>query len=693
MSSPWWTRDDFLAQPARMIPDDVPGTVVPELVDSVPAPLLRRLRERIESFTPEWTHLRPEDAGVALVKLFGTQIQPLLERLNQMPDKALIEFLRAAGIEALPGTAARALLEFEVSDGATQSVVVPVGFQVGAPPADDSDGIVVFETERTLYAAPGKVSAVFVQEGASVLQIDEFEGDQSFAPFGDRPIAGRAMLIGIQANASPGPFLSLGCGVAVPPGAPPPAAAGGLFPMPLANPPLLRWEVLDGASFEPAEVVVDESFNLQRSGVVELRVPRRWRAGRPLGVEKEEELYWLRILVVHGSFEEAPKLEFVRANVVRAVAAETIRNEVLEHVPGSDDRLRLARTPVLPGSLVLTVFEGPPSGDIFEFDESPGADAGVPTGPSGGTSWSEVADLSMSGPNDRVFELDQTTGEVRFGDGVHGRAVPSGFRHVQATSYRVGGGTRGAVDAETISTLIRSVPFIIGVSNPLPASGGSDGETDTATIVRGPQEIRARGRAVTEADYELMALRAPGADVARAHAVSGLHPSYAGTAIPGVVGVFVVPRYRDQGPPTPTEEDLRSVAEFLSGNVAAAGVEVVAAAPRYHRVRAEVAIVIADPSADVGATVRQVLDELDAYFDPLTGGDREDGWPFGGAVRFMPLLRRILARVEAVSAVPRLNLVVDGVRAPACTDPEISEHGLLWPESHEVIPEAEEGSS
>ncbi|MCP4898071.1 MAG: putative baseplate assembly protein [bacterium] len=693
MSSPWWTRDDFLAHGSQMVPDSVPGTVLPELVDPVAAPLLRQLRERVESFTPEWTHLRPEDAGVALVKLFGTQLQPLLERLNRLPEKALVEFLRAAGIEALPGTAARALLEFEVSDGATQSVAIPNGFQVGAPPADDSDGIVVFETERTLYAAPGKVSAVFVQEGNGVLQIDEFEGGRPFAPFGDRPIAGRAMLVGIQANSAPGPFLALGCGVAVPPGSPPPAAAGGLFPMPVANPPLLRWEVLDGASFEPAEVVADESFNLQRSGVVELRVPRRWRAGRPLGVETEEELFWLRIRIVHGSFEEVPKLEFVRANVVRAVAAETIRNEVLEHIPGSDDSLRLARTPVLPGSLVLTVFEGPPSGDIFDFDESLGLDDVPQTSSARGTTWSEVADLSIWGPNDRVFELDQTTGEVRFGDGVHGRALPPGFRHVQAPSYRVGGGARGAVDAETISTLIRSVPFVVGVSNPLPASGGSDGESDTAAVVRGPQEIRARGRAVTEVDYELMALRAPGADVARAHAVSGLHPSFEGTAIPGVVGVFVVPKYRDQGPPTPTEEDLRSVAEYLSSNVAAAGVEVVAAAPRYHRVRAEVAIVIADPNADVGATVRQVLDELDTYFDPLTGGDHEDGWPFGGAVRFMPLLRRILAHVEAVSAVPRLNLVVDGVRAPACSDPEISEHGLLWPESHEVIPEAEEATS
>ena len=108
------------------------------------------------------------------------------------------------------------------------------------------------------------------------------------------------------------------------------------------------------------------------------------------------------------------------------------------------------------------------------------------------------------------------------------------------------------------------------------------------------------------------------------------------------------------------------------------------------KLRAELRVVLADPSADVGQALRRVLDELDAYFHPLTGGEDGRGWPFGGAVRHVPLLRRILSRVPEVAAIPGLGLGIDGVRHPTCTDVAISAHGLLWPDGHEVVPEAAE---
>src|SRR6185436_20198818 len=92
------------------------------------------VRARIRSFTPEWTNSRPTDAGIALTQLFGEQMEPVLERLNQLPDKTFVEFLNLAGISPLPASPAAALLEFEVSDTAPQSVFISKGFQVGAQP-------------------------------------------------------------------------------------------------------------------------------------------------------------------------------------------------------------------------------------------------------------------------------------------------------------------------------------------------------------------------------------------------------------------------------------------------------------------------------------------------------------------------------------------------------------------------------
>src|SRR5262249_53270748 len=148
-------------------------------------------------------------------------------------------------------------------------------------------------------------------------------------------------------------------------------------------------------------------------------------------------LRWLRLRIVHGQFAESPKLSFVKINVARAIAARTIRDEVLEPVPNSRGRQwRLSQTPILPDSLILEVDEG----DIA-------------------TQWGEVSALAALGAEDKVYALDPGSGELTFGDGVHGAAVPSGFRNVRAVRYRVGGGKAGAVDADAVSTLLSSTPF------------------------------------------------------------------------------------------------------------------------------------------------------------------------------------------------------------------------------------------
>lgn len=52
--------------------------------------------------------------------------------------------------------------------------------------------------------------------------------------------------------------------------------------------------------------------------------------------------------------------------------------------------------------------------------------------------WTEVESFLASGPDDRHFVLDHETGEVRFGDGEHGRRPPAGSS-VEATYRRAAG--------------------------------------------------------------------------------------------------------------------------------------------------------------------------------------------------------------------------------------------------------------
>jgi alpha-L-arabinofuranosidase len=44
----------------------------------------------------------------------------------------------------------------------------------------------------------------------------------------------------------------------------------------------------------------------------------------------------------------------------------------------------------------------------------------------GGTAWQPVGELSTAGPSDKVYSIDDSTGEITFGDGHHGAIPPSG---------------------------------------------------------------------------------------------------------------------------------------------------------------------------------------------------------------------------------------------------------------------------
>jgi hypothetical protein len=628
-------------------------------------------------------------------------MEPVLQRLNLLPGKSLIEFLNITGAKHLPATPAESLLEFTISDGAQESVLIPRGFQVSAPPASGEGDPVIFETEFDLYGAPSKIEKLYVREGGSFLELDTKSADP-FRPFGDNPIPGRALFIGLSGGAAPTRFISLGIGIAAVAGTPPPVSSGGIEPITGAFAPLVTWEVLDGTSYQLAEVVRDETGGFFRSGIIELSLPRRWRPGRPEGLEDKEDqqLRWLRLRIVYGQYDKSPQFSFVKLNMTRAVAARTIRDEILEPVPDSQGRqLRLSQIPVISGSLVLEVDDGgfasplelERAGTATQLAIVSAQNGAVDEEPSEfGRRWREVDDLLESHSEDEVYVLDSETGIVAFGDGINGKALPIGFRNVRAARYRVGGGAAGAVGSDEIATMLSSVAFASAVTNPLKASGGTDRESQQDAIRRGPQEFRARGRAVTVADYALMASRAPGAQVVRAYAVSGFHPSLPGKAIPGVVGVFVVPPDRNEGPPTPDENALRAVAKNLNEELAPIGVEVVVAAPRYHRIRAIAGIVI-DPIADASETIRRLLNEINTYLHPLTGGEDAQGWPFGGTLQYAVLVRRLLARTRGLLAVSTLNFVVDGLRVLGCTDVKPSAYGLFWPEGHEVIVREPEG--
>ncbi len=628
----------------------------PEAYALRPDDISKAVASRRSAFTPSWSSTRQDDPGLVFIKLFGYLAGEVADRVRAMPEKALVEHLRIAGIDPLPATPAQAMVIFEVAATAPEPVLVPAGFQLGARPTGGGE-LVVFETDRALLGVPGKIAEAGAVRGSGMNDLKALNDSATpFQPFGARPRVGDALLLGLEGPVAPGAGLALGIGVTQPPGSPAPQSEGAVYPVPTGPRAVLSWEVLDGSRWVPVQPIRDETSQLERSGVIELKLPERFRPGRPPEARQGALRYWLRVRIVSSAFSGPPSLDFVRLNAVMAHAGRTVRDEVLEQVPGSDGRrLRLSQKPVLPGTLELEVDEG-----------------------GGFQPWKEVEDLHSASSDDAVYKLERESGEVVFGDGINGRQLPPGFRNVRALSYRWGGGSAGAVKAEAIQTLLGSVSSVTGVTNPRPAAGGDDSEALKATVRRGPELIRARARTILPADYELLALRAPGARVRRVHVMPGRHPGMPSALVAGVVGLLVVPPEEEKrsGPPMPDEQTLRNVARHVSAELAPAGVEIVAAAPVYHSVRIEAQVRIRS-ELDQGKVVSDLLEAVRRYLHPLTGGEDNSGWPFGGTLRYDALLR-LLVKSGDVLAVPRLAVIVDGRRVPPCKDREIGEHDLLW---------------
>jgi hypothetical protein len=117
--------------------------------------------------------------------------------------------------------------------------------------------------------------------------------------------------------------------------------------------------------------------------------------------------------------------------------------------------------------------------------------------------WTELENLAEATSTDRVFITSQDdSGDttVTFGNGVHGRRLPTGTANVKAT-YRFGMGSAGNVAAGQISQLATQPLGAQGVINPLPATGGADADPIDRSRANAPMAVMALDRLVSVQDY------------------------------------------------------------------------------------------------------------------------------------------------------------------------------------------------
>jgi len=129
--------------------------------------------------------------------------------------------------------------------------------------------------------------------------------------------------------------------------------------------------------------------------------------------------------------------------------------------------------------------------------------------------WNQVGSLLGSRETSRHFVVDvdhRGRAILRFGDGEYGRALVDATRF--AMTYRIGNGPAGNIGAHAIRHVVLPGdpvnPAIIGVYNPLPATGGIEPQSIEEVRQFAPAAFRTQRRAVTAEDYRELAMTIPG---------------------------------------------------------------------------------------------------------------------------------------------------------------------------------------
>lgn len=179
---------------------------------------------------------------------------------------------------------------------------------------------------------------------------------------------------------------------------------------------------------------------------------------------------------------------------------------------------------------------------------------------------------------DYALEIDEDDrATLCFGDGRLLGAIPPAGSAIRAT-YRVGGGASGNVAAHSIQTIAAAPQLaLLGarVTNPAPATGGSERESIEHAVAQAPGVFRSLRRAVTADDYRALALNFNGVGKVRAEAggwnvVTLFVAPAGGGQVSDVLAANLLAYFEDKRPITTTIEiaDVDYVPIYVSAQLA-----------------------------------------------------------------------------------------------------------------------------
>ena len=318
------------------------------------------------------------------------------------------------------------------------------------------------------------------------------------------------------------------------------------------------------------------------------------------------------------------------------------RSERLPDGTGEPDQSAvLVNRPVILESIRLTV-----NGETWQrIDDLAAAAPEV----AGGEAAAVANGSAEPGTSPKVFTLDRESGEIRFGNGIHGARPPEGA--VIQAAYAYGGGDEGVVGIGSIS----KAPPGLKVTNPIPTYGGGRAETVAEAEQRIPGFIRHRDRLVSEQDFRDIVWRTPGVELGRVEILPLFHPDQPAQSSAGVVTVMVVPKTDPVQPeaPVPDRLFLETICEYLAPRRLLT-TELHLRGPSYVDIWISIGIE-AVPGREQGPVREAVRLAIQRFVSPLVGGFEDAGWPLGKAMEAVEI-SAAATRVAGVAQVTAIHL-------------------------------------
>jgi len=643
-------------------------------------------KKRIAASCPEWTDHNVSDPGVTLVELFAWMTEMIFYRLNQVPEKNYIKFLELLGLKLREPESARTEVTFYLSLPQLQTLVVPRLTEV-ATVRTETRPSVIFSTDEDLEIRPPKLISLItakapVKPGEKAPSPQEHNlqhlGVAGFdlSAFGNPPREGDALYFGFENDLSNHVLgLDMTCLI---------ATGLGIDP---TNPPW-QWEGWHGGEGEkrwlPAVVEEDGTGGMNQTGLIRLRLPHL-----ALRDFARRRAYWARCRIIEPTvsgtnYEKSPRISNVVARSWGvsgwATHASIIRNEALGRSDGSPGQVfKLEHAPLLRRAKEETI----------EL-RSTGEERWDP--------WVEVPDFADSGPNDKHFTLDSASGEVHFGPALrepdgsthsYGALPPRGGE-IRFSAYRYGGGVVGNVQANTLTVLKTSIPYIDRVINHADAIGGIDAETIEHAQLRAPQLLRSRGRAVTTADYEALTEHLADPRVQRARCIQPEAGGESEGPLAGQIYLLLVPKVnRPERRISPEQllipDDLRESVRRYLDDYRLLTVRLDIREPEYLWVAVEI-VITASPSADPQRVQADVEKRLYRFLNPITGGVDGDGWIFGRALYPSDVYTclQTIHGLEFIEALHLYQVRPNGSRSEITGRLQLPLHGLVASAEHRV---------